>query len=520
MKRIIQINNVQIYITGNTEKYPAVLRAYVIDSDTGRRLTTTTCSITVPHALDLETKMRGLANKAAAGWKRKNRTAEKQNEMIPSASIVMAVFNQLNFNDLYFTQQWGAESTRRKAKVYFQRHIIPFIEKHLEEGCTRTDVEDLYDQLLEKINRSGNSDHDISRVKCTANVHMSDARYIYAAMRDIDHDLPEIDFSGFSNGRRIQAEMAKSLPEPVREKLVKYLEDHVKSDPREVLSTVLMFDAALRTAEAAVCHRVKITFSDLFGVACVRSQEKDGKIVDILKTDAAYRNTILSFWGITVIQECIEMLGDVEKTPVLSARELRTWIRQALIECGLGDAFFQAARKLIDEEPEYRSDGTRDTDIIAYILRKDRTSRWLNICGMPCMIVDYMLGHEIKKPVAQKPNLKTITSAQKYAALNENYVYNPRISAHPYFRETVMRDGDDKMLEPALAATFRYGGSGNGQVKIDVETREGGDVVVVRVPKGIKPVVQKNVLPRTTPRDQPIIGSQPKKYIENFPKEE
>lgn len=495
-----------------------VLKAYIVDPVTMRNLSTSpkTCTVQIPE--DKEIKKLGLVNKACADWLKKSRPkAEKSAGNNTAPNLVLEIFNKLDFDSNYFKQRWNAASTRKQASVFFRRNTIPFIERYLDSPCTRADVEDLFYKWKDEAVQNGNSTLIESQLRRTVNTHLAEAAFIYAAMRALEPTLPAIDFSGFPIGRSIQSEKAKSLPETVRQGLTAYLEDHISSAPAEVRGTVLMFDAALRTAEAAGQLAKDILLYDRFGVVNVRFQEKNGERSEYLKTDAAYRNVTLSFWGKSMIERCNALIEETEaEKPVLTARKLRIWIQDALTACGLDEKYYQAARKLMDEEPDFRPDGTKETDIIAYILRKDRTSRWLNVCGLFCVDVDYLLGHKLELPGSQLPNFKTIEHHREIAALSENYVYSPQITAHPFFSPILLGKGAQAELGPAVGDSFRYSGPDKGKLKLVFHAREIGSIIEVRVPKGQVPKVQLHTLPRRDLRDQPILGAQPIRYIENY----
>ena len=495
-----------------------VLKAYVVDPETLEKLSSSPKTCTIHRIEDYESRKQGLVNKTCSDWLRKNRTrGSKPTESSKlQPSIVRDTFDKLDFDSNFFTTRWGAASTRKQAAVFFRRNTIPFIESHLDEPCTRADVEELYNAWAKRAHENGNSNNNQSQVRRTVNNHLSEAAFIYAAMCELEPSLPEIDFSGFMIGRNIHAEMAKSLPEPVRQRLTVYLEEHIPFEPAEVRGTVLMYDAALRTAEGAGQLKQDFGLPGMPGVVRVRAQEKDGERNPHLKTGSAYRNVTLTFWGLNIVNRCNALIDEGDETaPVITAKRLRTWIKKALLDCGLEDEFLQAARKLMDEEPDYLPDGTKDTDIIAYILRKDRATRWLNECGLNCVDVDYLLGHKIDLPRSQMPNFKTPAHHLEIAPYLENYVYDPKITAHPFFSPVILQSGEKRDLGPAVGYTFRCAGPGKGKMHLQFNTREVGAVIEVRVPKGIVPKANIHTLPRRDLRDQPIIGDQPIQFIDN-----
>ena len=493
------------------------LSAYVVDPVTLKNLSNSPKTTQFRHEEDRAIKTAGLINKTCDDWRRKHRnsnggsTKNATDDLLKSKA--RAAFEKLDFKDPFFTQRWGAASTRKNASVFFLRNTLPFIEDRMDDGITRADVEALSEDWLKKAQENGHTKSTVAQLRGKTNQHLQEADLIYCGMRMMDPALPEIDFSPFTTDKKIQSEMAKSLPESVRQKFTRYLEAHIETDPKPVRGAVLMYDAALRTAEAAGVKKTDFRFFESFAIVQVRYQEKDGERCRLLKTDAAYRNVTMSMWGKTMVEKCHERIAEDDGDETcISADELRKWIKNALQECGLEEAFLQAARKLMDEEPDWEN-GKMSRDLVAYILRKDRTSRWLNICGLKSVDVDYLLGHELNLPKAKMPNFKTPEHHEDIAALLENYIYNPEISAHPYFSPVQMIPGDDKTVQPATAVSIVYRGATRGNLRLSFSAREVGQVVEVRVPKNCTPKFTTVPMPRREQRDQPVIGAQADLFI-------
>ncbi len=508
-------NGLKVKLIDSEKKGKIKLAAYIVDPVTLAVLTKTPKTCTFAREEDRITKRTGLVNKACADWtkKHKSKTEKPQELKVFAKSKVRVAFELLKWDDPFFTRRWGAESTRHNAKVFFERNVLPFIEKSQEEGCTRADVEEFHSGMVEKALQNGHTKGNAANVRNKMNQHLNEAGLIYAAMQMACPELVEIDFSPFSVGRAVQSEMAKSLPEAVRQRFAQHLKECILDAPEYVFGAVLMFDAALRTSEAAGQKKEDIDFYSNFAVIRIRFQEEDRKRCEILKSGASYRNVTISYWGKILAQQCVELMEEKnDQETYLTARQLRTWIVNALYECGITDEYMQAARKLMDEEPDYDGNGKRSSDIVAYILRKDCCSRWINICGLQSMDVDYLLGHAIPGPKNKKPNFKSVSRHQKIAEYLENYIFDPAISAHPYFKPVQIGSGEKRDLPPSGAVSIACL-DGNGKLTIDYSAREVGAIVEIRVPKGCVPNVEVHTLPRRAQQDRPIIGRQVGSYI-------
>ena len=504
-------NGLKVKLIESSKKGKTKLAAYIVDPVTLTVLSKTPKTCTFEREEDRTARRNGLINKACTDWTKKHRpkTEKPQNLKVLAKTKARITFEELDWDSPIFTQRWGAESTRQNARVFFERNVLKFVEQHQEEECTRADVEEFHSALVENALRNGHTKGNAAKVRSKMNQHLNEAELIYSAMQMACPELANIDFSPFAIGRTIQSETAKSLPESVRQRFARYLEKSVSETPEYVFAAVLMFDAALRTAEAAGQTAGDIDSYDKFGVVRVRIQEKDGEKCPLLKSDSAYRNVTLSYWGKTLIHKCTELLkGRNEEDPYLIAKQLRNWITRALFECGITEEFMQAARKLMDEEPDMESNGLRSKDIIAYILRKDCCSRWLNICALQSKDVDYLLGHKMSLSYAHKANYKTIAYHQLIASSLENYIYDNTLSAHPFFEPIIISTGEKKEVPPAGAVSIERRDDGKGITEIYYSAREVGAMVELRVPKGCVPKVKTQVLPRRAQQNLPVIGRQ------------
>ena len=431
------------------------------------------------------------------------------------ASPIRDAFCDLRRDDPRLKQFWFKDSTIKSGFGAFQYKILPCLEAQ-DGNLTRADVVELYEQLKAKAGQTKWSKTNVSSHETNAAWALRSAFVIYNILREDHPEFPYIDFSPVRRGKRILLEQAKVLPETVRQNLVKYLEDHLETEPWYVRATVLMFDAAARTAEAAAIYAACVQVFGDFAVLFIRSQLIDGEIRPYSKSRAGYRDVTLSFWGKTMVCRCNQLIGDYDapKPEIKRTAELSAWIKKALKECGLEKAFEEAAERLLIEEPDFNDDGTRCYDIHAYILRRDRSVRWLNICGISPADVDYYLGHANDLSTAEVSNFKTPEYHRHNALLLENYVYDPAITRQSFLCPAlVSKESPELSFQPTVANAFLVRGEGLVDLLLSGITSEVGTSTVIIVPKGIIP----HIITFTSPRGaiatgRPVIGRQALPY--------
>ncbi len=387
----------------------------------------------------VETKLRNMlevGNKKTTG---KSKTAGLENDKLSQ------IFRELSSSSDPINPKWNDE-TRKSALTYFGRHVLPFLREEAESGAIHPDVERLRQEMLEDIRESTHASDITRKMQQTQHNHLRDSECIYEAMRRIDLSLPKVKFAQ-KRGKRIQAETIKSLPRSVRRAFSRELERRVKNEPKLVLGAVMMFDAGLRTAEAAaVWFDLDIELVGEIAVVNVCYQEKNGLRSEILKTLNGYRKIPLSYWGLTMLRRCNDSMSEQplqenERAP-LRKNELSAWVRELLFECGLTEAHFEAIQAEELENPDCDANGNPVYDICAYILRRDRCSRWRNICGLTQLEIDYYLGHKIAKKSDRASVQQTKERIETTAKKLERYIYDSSISRHPYYSPILLAENE------------------------------------------------------------------------------
>ena len=197
---------------------------------------------------------------------------------------MVIAFHAVKNSEVNISSKWDAQYQRDRLS-YFERHVLPHLQHYSDpdDAQALSAREHIYSIIIEDVRKNGNSKGHEPTMQTTARNHMAEADAIYRAMRREDPMLPDLDLGYARQKRIIQRETHKSLPDDIRKRFALALKEHVKNEPELVFGAVLMWDAGLRTAEAAaVIYNEDIYVTDdAKGTqsVCVQWQEKDGKMV-------------------------------------------------------------------------------------------------------------------------------------------------------------------------------------------------------------------------------------------------
>lgn len=340
------------------------------------------------------------------------------------------------------------------------------------------------DQLIFDTKEHGSSRGTEQQAAQTVDINLYRMNVLLKYLREDHPEFPMFDLTGVSlGGRAIPEEQIKTLPEAMCQFIRRELEARLLNEPREVLGTVLMFDCALRTAEAAGIKEACIVFFDSYAVIEVMYQEDGGVRVERLKTDNAYRYVVASYWGMTMLRKCLDVLQpnlDDDRVLIRSA-ELSRWIRKLLNN--FDHEFVKEAERIEQTNPDYDDNGRPIYDVPAYVLRRNAASRWLNYDGLTHDEIDIMLGHKEKD---KRPEVYLMDEAhQKEIAVKlERYVYNPECTKNPAFCPIEVAAGSRVDLEAYSVQRIVNTGKTPLRVHIDVTACCPDEEIEERVPSG------------------------------------
>lgn len=345
------------------------------------------------------------------------------------------------------THSWN-KNTHRTVYTYWLSHGISGLLYRLSESDDpETELEEFRNTLVNKTIENGRSAKNREKAERTVAVNLARMNILLQYLRKDHPDFPAFDLTkGVVLSGFVPEEQMKCMPEGLCQYFTRQLESRVETEGRYVLCAVLMYDGALRTAEAAGTKRSCLVFYDDYCVVKVMYQEQDGKRIDRLKTDNAYRYVVLSYWGMTMIRRCLAVLklNEDDDCLLVKADDLSRWIRTILND--YDPNFMEDAERIQRSNPDYDESGKPVNDISAYVLRRNAASRWLNYDGLTHDEIDIMLGHKEKAQRAEV-YLMDETHQQEIAMKLEHYVYNPKCTRNPAFNPVIASPNTKTDLE-------------------------------------------------------------------------
>ena len=299
---------------------------------------------------------------------------------------------------------WG-ESTRHSALMWAERHFVPMLETHYAgENVVIIGGPALSTWKAEQL--SAISSHGRSRGNDTAATtftrHCRECLDIYQQMRLVDPSLPTIaEDELYAGAIRVEVEQFKAIPEDCRQRLYRKLESLASTEPKFTFATTIMVCGFTRTSEAAAVLPSGVDYRGDYAIIPILSQEKGGKRTPILKSENAYRQVVITRWGVTVLRDCVAHMADIpadaSNEALVLASELSSWILDLLVQCSIDKALIAAAERASALFPDKTSDGLISRDIAAYILRRDGASRMQDYAGFSQEQLDLLLGHKLQK---------------------------------------------------------------------------------------------------------------------------
>ncbi len=162
------------------------------------------------------------------------------------------------------------------------------------------------------------------------------------------------------------------------------------------------------------------------------------------------------------------------------------------MDCGLTQEAIEAARELQRLEPDIGVEGETVT-VEAYILRRDRASRWVSRCGLEADAVDYILGHKRQIPSDLQKDYRLPEEQTLIAQCLERDIYNPAISRNPAYRPISLKPDQDLHLIPNTINRFEVLIDKPVQVEISFGANALGGIVRLTAPEGsIKTIQSKD----------------------------
>ena len=367
--------------------------------------------------------------------------------------------------------EWGG-TTHAQSTNYLIHSLLPRMDKYGPDICAE-DIDNIKKDLVSRAVENKRGQRSLDVAKKSVHNELSRAVYIYnnVCEQHPDYDLPDIDFSLVRPSKVGSLEQFKSLPDDIRIKFAYLINKLAASGVGLALGAGMMFYCSLRTGEAVAPMIGDFAVNDKYATYPVTHRMAGDLRTDILKTIAAYRVVVLPKAMTDMISEHIKMLIDsnIPMDDVLSAplvtqelspteycdeRILSAFCKELLIACGCTAEYMRGAMSLQHIEPDLGAgdDGGYNTDITAYILRRDGCSRACNICGLDADIVDYLIGHANERN--RKKDYLTPEAQSAIARALELYVPLPKHSAHPGYSQVPLISGTNITIDGSNCYDF------------------------------------------------------------------
>ena len=178
----------------------------------------------------------------------------------------------------------------------------------------------------------------------------------------------------------------------------------------------------------------------------------------------------------------------------------------------------------MDLDPLFDENGRKETDVVAYILRRDWIGRAANICGMSEADIAYLTGHVYPdKHAADYGN----PDVQRTLALQlERYVFLPEYSRNPYFMPTALNHDSTKRKRMYLEDYNGYrllAENGTLEIRFRYQTGESGESIRIETNGTLVSPVSPECGPPDTPEkrmNRPLVGElHPRAYYEKLAEE-
>lgn len=381
-------------------------------------------------------------------------------------------------------KSWN-ENTHHMVYTYWLHHgFSGLVIRMSESEDPAAELECFRNDLIENTFDHGRSKKKRDQVELTVKNSIYRMNILSSYLHRLHPEIPPVDLTkGMLFSRAIPQEQIKALPENMCIYLTKELESNIEKKPEYVLCAILMYDGALRTAEAAGIRLDCIIFYENYCVVKVLYQEKNGERTERLKTVNAYRYVILSYWASVMIKKCLDIMGldSSDDRLLVTGQNLSRWIRNILMN--YDEAFVTEMESIERTNPDYDEDGKPIYDISAYALRRNAASRWLNYDGLTHDEIDIMLGHKDKggQPVIY---LMDESDQQRIADKLEHYVYNQKYTRNPAFQPYNVTSETQMDLNPYPVHRIVNGSGKKMRIRLDLLSCCPDEAIDLIVPRG------------------------------------
>ena len=460
----------------------------------------------------------------------KGKTAPRSIKVKPgyTSGVYSSVYQELR--ELGINNPKWNEDTTKWTCTYFENWILPMLDA-LGSDVDSADFAKIKDDLMEMSMASGRSKKDPVTANRSVSQYLFRANWILKQMYELNPTLPYRLFDTNGSGILPMTDQIKFIPDHVRVKFAHLL----MKMPHYGLAigAGLMLDAATRTAEACAVKIGEISLRDGYVVVPILYQIKNGKRIPRLKTNAAYRCCIGSSLMYHLATQKIAYLRglgyteeEVAEMPLVSSSNgpcqyadpssLSAFVKELLLLCGFTKEGFRLAASLSKREPDLDSEGVPETDVSAYILRRDWAGRAVHLCGLSPADVDYLLGH--KNSAVKEKDYTNRDVQEDLARQLERYVFLPEYSRNPYYCPICLTPG--KTTDLTGYSGYCITASDHPiEVTLRITTSECGEQLIFTTDGTMVSPPKPQIGEKDTPKrreNRPMIGptTSPDKYQE------
>lgn len=519
----IGVSGICAHITGiGKSGSKVVLRGYAMDQKSGVPVGPRHQHTYDPDISTEKQAIQILVNIIEEAYRGDSAASAKKKQVTSGAGIFSAAYR--NFRNIGIHNAKWNQDTEKGTYLYFERNIL----RRLDEAgvsITSEDLAEIKSNLIEKAAKNRRGNRNTNQAAQSVSKYLYRVNWILAEMYEYSPSIPPLHFDVAEKTTVPIAEQAKYIPNDVRVLLAWVLTQAVSNGLSMGVAAMLLMGT--RTAEACAIKIGDIVLGDQGYVDCpVLWQMKNGRRISRLKTDSAYRHAIggyLMFVLTTKRMEYLRKAGytneELLEMPLVSdsndpcryadPSKLSSYAKKLLLVCGYSQVSFQLAASLVVREPDLDIDGTSETDVTAYILRRDWVGRAMNVCGMTAADVDYLVGH--KNPGTRKKDYTNPDIQQSIALQLERYVFLPEYSKHPYFAPACLKPGKPVDLDGYNAYCIR-GGEKPMDVTVDIVTAECGESIIISTNGTVISTVEQKNGAKDSPEmreTRPLIGAVP-----------
>lgn len=447
----------------------------------------------LPTAID--TMINAVWNKWAAAENAKNPHRKMQRGRVSN------FFQAVRFNPADFG--W-AQSTYDGTLSYLRDSIAPLMDRIGEDICDE-DLKKIADDLIARAcksrrgkpgtdGRAAEKDAAAARQQVIAKLDRCRRLYALARTQYPQSGLPNVQFPAFERIKVSKVEQAKELPADTRVVLANMLWMLANRGDARAYNAAIMLYAGLRTGEATApkIGEIALAADHKYGSYFVAGKIRGGSYEPYPKTQAGYRTIILGSEMVQFIRLRIHQLleightvQEIEAMPLGTTNDsdLSAFVKKLLLLAGCNSQI------ITDSTAEAMQ--LDSTDVSAYVLRRDWTTRMANCCGMPMDMLDKLLGH------ARRDNAKrdytTPTQQQRIAAIIDRCVLIPQLSQSPAAQPMNISNNTSLVLDENIRHQFIA--ETDCVINLDIQALEPGQDLVITAPRGALQIQHVRLLP-------------------------